>query len=160
MLDEMSIVTQGPGETLRLGERLGELLEAADVVLLSGDLGAGKTTFSQGVARGLGVRGPVTSPTFTLVAEYEGRVPLAHMDLYRLEGQSVSSGIGWEDYLEGDHAVLVEWPEYLDTDWPDALRIEIRRAPMPAVDERTFHCKAGGTRSWTLLDEWVKRWLF
>jgi tRNA threonylcarbamoyladenosine biosynthesis protein TsaE len=162
MVQEMSITTHSAHETARLGQLLGEILQSGDVVLLSGDLGAGKTTFSKGVARGLGVEDEVTSPTFTLVAEHEGRIPLAHMDLYRLEGNLTESADDafWEDYLESEYAVLIEWPQGLEHHIQDALCIRIERLPLPRVDERVFHCKATGNRSWARLDEWVKRWLF
>lgn len=84
MVNEMAFTTKSAAETQRLGRQLGALMKAGDVIFLTGDLGAGKTTFAKGVALGLGIREDVTSPTFTLVTEYEGRVPLAHMDLYRL----------------------------------------------------------------------------
>ncbi|MCF8566358.1 tRNA (adenosine(37)-N6)-threonylcarbamoyltransferase complex ATPase subunit type 1 TsaE [Alicyclobacillus tolerans] len=85
VMDELqTIETHAADQTRRLGRALGQLLQAGDVVFLSGALGAGKTTLSQGVAAGAGIEGPVTSPTFTLIHEYEGRIPLVHMDLYRL----------------------------------------------------------------------------
>lgn len=188
MVNQMSITTKSATETRKLGERLGALLHAGDVVFLSGDLGSGKTTFSKGVARGLGVHEDVTSPTFTLVAEYEGRVPVAHMDLYRLQPDGAGGGdglgssgestaavtggatgvvaqrdrdaIGLEDYLMGQHVVLVEWPGDLVEAVDDALRVEIVSMPVPRVDEREFRCQAVGPRSWEILDEWVKEWLF
>jgi tRNA threonylcarbamoyladenosine biosynthesis protein TsaE len=168
MVNEMSITTHSAGETARLGQALGVLLNMGHVVLLSGQLGAGKTTFSKGIAKGLGVVEEVTSPTFTIVAEYEGRIPLAHMDLYRLYGEngeapdigSLLDQIGWEDYIEGDYAVLVEWPAGVAAQVADALHVDISTAPLPRVDERVFHCKATGPNSWAVLDEWVKKWLF
>lgn len=162
MVEEMTLTTKSPVETRRLGEALGEILKTGDIILLSGDLGAGKTTFSKGVAQGAGVRDEVTSPTYTLAVEYEGRVPLVHMDLYRVgdELQSGLSGLGFDDYLESDNALLIEWPQGVEETLPDTLQIRIDRAPMPRLDERVFHCKATGARSWELLDEWVKQWLF
>jgi len=166
MVQEMSITTYSPQDTHRLGVVLGQILDAGDVVLLFGALGAGKTTFSKGIATGLAIDEDVTSPTFTLVHEYNGRIPLIHMDLYRLYGDSgtVNAGrlaeLGWEDYLESDAAVLVEWPEAIAHEIPDALLIRVVRAPLPRIDERTFECKTNGARSWRLLDEWVKKWLF
>jgi len=164
----MSITTHSSAQTLELGRRLGELLQAGDVVFLSGDLGVGKTTFSKGVARGLGISAEVTSPTFTLVAEYEGRVPLAHFDLYRLYEEHLADDhmrqalldIGWEDYLQGDFAVLVEWPAAVVNDVDDALHVDILQQPLPRLDERVLRCEARGNRSWARLDEWVKKWLF
>lgn len=158
MLDEMSITTHGAEETQKLAYELGKLLQAGDVVLLSGDLGAGKTTFSKGVAAGLGVMDEVTSPTYTLVAEYEGRIPLAHMDLYRLSAAEAAL-FPIDDYLEGDAAVLIEWPEEIAAKISDALSIHISTVPLPRIDERVIQCTAVGNRSWQLLDEWVKQWL-
>lgn len=158
MLDEMTLTTHNAAETNKLGMLLGGLLQAGDVVLLSGDLGAGKTTFSKGVAAGLGVEDEVTSPTYTLIAEYEGRIPLSHMDLYRLS-EAEAKAFPLDDYLEGDGAVLMEWPDLVMNRMGDALSIHISTVPMPRVDERTVLCKALGSRSWQLLDEWVKQWL-
>jgi tRNA threonylcarbamoyladenosine biosynthesis protein TsaE len=113
----LTIATDAPEETTALGARVGRGLRAGDVVLLRGDLGAGKTHFARGIAAGLGISGPVPSPTFTLVYEYDGwnaageHVPLAHIDLYRLgEGGDLDS-IGLDDYLGGMWAVVIEWPE-------------------------------------------------
>ena len=94
-----------------VGARLAGLLEPGDVVLLSGNLGAGKTVFAQGVAAGLGIDEPVTSPTFTLIHEYQGRLPLYHVDLYRIAGEIEAGDLGLEDYLYGEGVTLIEWPE-------------------------------------------------
>ncbi|MCL6626357.1 tRNA (adenosine(37)-N6)-threonylcarbamoyltransferase complex ATPase subunit type 1 TsaE [Alicyclobacillus shizuokensis] len=166
MVDAMTFTTQSAQETKELGRVLGRLLKPADVVLLSGDLGTGKTTFAKGVAEGLGIGQEVTSPTFTLIAEYEdGRIPFVHMDLYRLyeEGGPMAAEldeIGFSDYLEGRAAVLIEWPKAVLGEMEDALTVHIARQPLPRVDERAFSCRALGPRSWQRLDEWVKRWLF
>ncbi|WP_249226952.1 tRNA (adenosine(37)-N6)-threonylcarbamoyltransferase complex ATPase subunit type 1 TsaE [Alicyclobacillus mengziensis] len=169
-MNEMAFTTRSAAETFRLGRQLGALLQAGDVVFLTGHLGSGKTTFAKGVAQGLGVQADVTSPTFTLVSEYEGRVPLAHMDLYRLlkdtEGTTEPTtavdfaAIGVQDYLYGDYAVLVEWPGALVEEVDDALFVDIVQPGAPKVDEREFRCKATGEKSWKRLDEWVKQWLF
>lgn len=112
-----TFASRAPEETTVLGARTGALLRPGDVLLLRGDLGAGKTQFARGVAAGLGIPGPIPSPTFTLVNEYEGRnaagerVPLAHIDLYRLgEGGDLDS-LGLDDYLGGAWAAVIEWPE-------------------------------------------------
>jgi tRNA threonylcarbamoyladenosine biosynthesis protein TsaE len=113
----LDVISHSANCTRRLGFRLGRRLRGGDVVLLSGDLGAGKTTFTQGVAAGLGIDGPVNSPTFTLINEYAGhdqhRVPLHlfHIDLYRLGGAGVDT-LGLDDYLGApDGVALVEWPQ-------------------------------------------------
>ena len=132
----MQFHTSSAEETRNLGKLLGEVLSAGDIVLLFGDLGAGKTTLVQGIAAGLGVSQDeyVRSPTFTLVNQYQGRVPVHHIDLYRIESASDMASIGLEDELDGGGAVLVEWAEKLfheDTgaitaDYNLDQRIEIR----------------------------------
>ena len=98
-------------ETWALARKLAAELKPGDVVCLEGDLGAGKTTFTQGLAAALGVTGRVTSPTFCLVQEHRGRTLLVHMDLYRLHGEDDVLAIGWEDYLAEGAILVVEWPE-------------------------------------------------
>ncbi len=108
----MEFWTNSPAETERLGQQLGKLLEPGQVVALQGPLGAGKTALIRGIARGLGVTEPVTSPTYTIVNEYStGRVPLFHFDMYRLSGPEDLFDIGWEDYLERGGICVVEWSE-------------------------------------------------
>lgn len=108
----MSVIkTSSPEETTGVGEKLGALLRTGDMICLNGDLGAGKTRFAQGVARGLGIDGPVTSPTFTLINEYHGRLPLYHMDVYRLGDSLEMEDLGYEEYFYGDGVTLVEWAE-------------------------------------------------
>jgi tRNA threonylcarbamoyladenosine biosynthesis protein TsaE len=114
--------TSSPAETEEAGRRLGERLRAGDVVLLTGDLGAGKTTFVRGVARGISSSAPVASPTFQLVRVYPGRVQLAHVDLYRIESNGELSGLGLEE-LADQGAVIIEWGDRIDV--PAAALIEI-----------------------------------
>lgn len=109
----MTIVSDSPEETAAAGERLAQTLRPGDVVGLRGELGAGKTCFVQGVARALGVRGRVTSPTFTLINEYGGAGPVHHVDAYRLEGPKEAAGLGLEEIVDGDGVTLVEWSEKL-----------------------------------------------
>jgi len=137
-------VSHGAAQTQRVGARLGELLEAGDVVLLEGELGAGKTVFAQGVARGLGIEDPVTSPTFTLIHEYEGRLPLYHADLYRLAGAADALGIGLEEYLWGDGVTLIEWPDRAIGLVPD---VHLTVALRPISDtKRAIRLSAAGDR--------------
>lgn len=108
----MRFITNSTAETRELGKRLAEKLEPGSVVAFTGDLGAGKTAFTGGLADGLGVSDRVTSPTYTIVNEYEGgRLPLFHFDLYRLESADELFDIGWEDYLERGGVCAVEWSE-------------------------------------------------
>ena len=102
-------ITRDEKETQDLGRALASILRRADVVLLTGELGTGKTCFAKGLARGLGIKEKVLSPTFTLLREYRGRLPLYHLDAYRLEGPWDLFDIGVEEYLEGDGVLLVEW---------------------------------------------------
>jgi tRNA threonylcarbamoyladenosine biosynthesis protein TsaE len=103
--------TDGPSGTEAAGAELAASLTPGDVVLVSGELGAGKTTLVRGAARALGVDGPVTSPTFTIGRRYAGRVPVAHVDLYRLDGLEAEDPALLADYLTSDAIAFVEWPE-------------------------------------------------
>lgn len=98
-------------ETIHLGKIIGEISEPGQIILLAGDLGAGKTVLAQGIARGLGVDDELTSPTYNLINEYEGDLELYHMDLYRLEEEEDLFDLGFEDYLERDGVVVIEWPD-------------------------------------------------
>jgi len=116
-----SVVTRSEAETRALGEKLGELLRPGDFVALYGDLGAGKTRFAQGVARGVGVDPDVhiTSPTYTILNEYRGNYPFYHFDLYRLGGDADIAELGFEEYFDGDGICLVEWADRLASGCPD-----------------------------------------
>ena len=122
-------ITNSPEETEALGARLARALEPGAVVAFTGDLGAGKTAFTRGLARGLGIPGQVTSPTFTIVNEYEGgRLPLFHFDMYRLGSADELFDIGWEDYLARGGVCAVEWSENVDEALEeDTIRVDIRR---------------------------------
>jgi tRNA threonylcarbamoyladenosine biosynthesis protein TsaE len=102
--------TNGPAETEALGERLAAELQPGDVVLVSGELGVGKTTLIRGICRGLGVDGPVTSPTFTIGNTYRGRLPVSHLDLYRLEELDSEDPGLLDDYVTEENVSLIEWP--------------------------------------------------
>lgn len=113
------IETQNAEETMEIGRKLGESLKPGDVIALSGPMGAGKTVFAQGVASALGIEEPVTSPTFTLICEYEGRMPLYHMDLYRLATPDEFAWLGVEEMLNGKGVSMVEWSERAGEELPD-----------------------------------------
>ena len=115
-------------ETEALGEKLAKQLQPGSVLAYFGDLGAGKTAFTRGLARGLGCTGRVTSPTFTIVNEYEGPIPLFHFDMYRLGDSDELFDIGWEDYLARGGVCAVEWSERIEDALPtDAVVVTIRR---------------------------------
>ncbi len=117
---ELTVQTHSEAETQSLGEQFASCLEPGDIVALVGDLGAGKTAFVKGLARGLGVEQSVTSPTFALVNEYQGRLPVYHFDVYRLDDPSQLEDIGYEEYFFGEGVALIEWanmiPDYLPAD--------------------------------------------
>ncbi len=124
----MRVLSASEQETERLGEQLGARLRPGGVLAFYGGLGAGKTAFIRGVARGLGVEGRVTSPTFTIVNEYPGRVPLFHFDMYRLGSSDELFDIGWEDYLARGGVCCVEWTENVeDAIPPEAVRVRIEK---------------------------------
>jgi tRNA threonylcarbamoyladenosine biosynthesis protein TsaE len=115
-----SVITANAEQTVDLGRILGTLLEPGDLVCLYGDLGAGKTHFTYGIALGLEVRDEyITSPTFTFVNEYQGRIPLYHIDLYRLTDPAELEGIGFEEYIESDGATVIEWAERAEDELPE-----------------------------------------
>ena len=124
----MEFVSHSPAETEALGEKLGKILPAGTVLAYRGGLGAGKTAFTRGLARGVGYSEPVTSPTYTIVNEYlGGRVPLFHFDMYRLAGADELWDIGWEDYLERGGICAVEWSENVADAMEDAVVITIEK---------------------------------
>lgn len=124
----MEFITNSPAETENLGAALGKLLPAGTVLAYRGDLGAGKTAFTRGLARGLGCNELVTSPTYTIVNEYlGGRLPLFHFDMYRLRSSEDLWDIGWEDYLERGGVCAVEWSENVADAMEDAVAITIEK---------------------------------
>ena len=126
----MEYITRSPEETEALGAALAALLVPGDIIAYRGDLGAGKTAFTRGLARGLGCREPVTSPTYTIVNEYlSGRLPLFHFDMYRLASSEDLWGIGWEDYLDRAGVCAVEWSENVEDAMDNALWVTIEALP-------------------------------
>ena len=114
-----SVITSSPEQTWQVGQILGARLQSGDTVCLYGDLGAGKTSFSYGIALGLEVRDQyITSPTFTFVNVYKGRVPFYHIDLYRLEEPEELEGIGFEEYIDSDGVTVIEWAERAEDELP------------------------------------------
>ena len=124
----MEFITHSPEETERVGQALGQVLKPGTVIAYTGDLGAGKTAFTRGLARGLGATDRVTSPTFTIVNEYlSGRLPLFHFDMYRLGSADELFDIGWEDYLLRGGICAVEWSENVQEAMEDAITVAIEK---------------------------------
>ena len=124
----MEFTTNSPAETEAVGEALGKCLQPGTVLAYRGDLGAGKTAFTRGLARGLGCAEQVTSPTYTIVNEYlSGRLPLFHFDMYRLATADELFDIGWEDYLERGGVCAVEWSENVEDALENAIYVTIEK---------------------------------
>ena len=124
----MEFITNSPEETEEVGAALGKILKPGTVLAYEGDLGAGKTAFTRGLARGLGATDMVTSPTYTIVNEYlSGRIPLFHFDMYRLASSDDLWDIGWEDYLDRGGVCAVEWSENAADAMEDAIRVRIEK---------------------------------
>ncbi len=124
----MEFMTHSPIETEAVGEALGKRLKPGTILAYQGDLGAGKTAFTRGLARGLGAKEQVTSPTYTIVNEYlSGRLPLFHFDMYRLSCADDLWDIGWEDYLDREGVCAVEWSENVRDAMEDAITVCIRK---------------------------------
>lgn len=146
------IEVQSLDETNQLAQKLANLLEPGDNITFEGDLGAGKTTFTQALAKGLGITRTVNSPTFTIMKQYEGRLPLNHLDVYRLEESD--EDLGWEEIFYGDAVTVVEWAHLIEEDLPEErLEIEIQR-----IDEhkRKYILKPIGKRYERLCEELLK----
>lgn len=130
--------TFSPEETFELGRKIGRQASPGDVYALTGDLGVGKTVFTKGLAEGLGITEPVTSPTFTIVQSYEGgRLPFHHFDVYRIEDIDEMDEIGYEDCFYGDGVTLVEWADVIAELLPEnTIRITIEKMPDKGFDYR------------------------
>ena len=138
----MEFITHSATETEALGARLAGQLRPGDVIAYLGDLGAGKTAFTRGLARGLGIFEPVTSPTYTIVNEYEGRLPLFHFDMYRLRDADELFDLGWEDYLARGGVCAVEWSENVAEALEDPITVTIEKDPT-AEDTRRITITGG-----------------
>ena len=140
----MEFLTRSAAETELLGARLAGLLSPGDVIALRGGLGAGKTAFTRGLARGLGIEEAVTSPTYTIVNEYpQGRLPLFHFDMYRLRDAEDLFDLGWEDYLDRGGVCAVEWSENVWEALEDPIIVSIEKDP---EDENLRHIDITGGR--------------
>jgi tRNA threonylcarbamoyladenosine biosynthesis protein TsaE len=149
MAPAIDILTRSPDDTRKAGAAVAELLVPGDVISLTGDLGAGKTAFVQGAGRALGVKDPVVSPTFVLVREYRGEVPVHHLDVYRLDRIQEVLDLGFEDYLDSSGVLFIEWGDAIDLLLPDDhLRVEIT---VQEEDVRRLAFAGRGRR-------WAGRW--
>ena len=138
----MVYITHSPAETEQIGAALGEKLNAGSIVAYRGDLGAGKTAFTRGLARGLGCTEQVTSPTYTIVNEYlSGRIPLFHFDMYRLRSSDDLWGIGWDDYLDRGGVCAVEWSENVADAMEDAVVVTLEKI---GDEQRRITIEGGG----------------
>jgi tRNA threonylcarbamoyladenosine biosynthesis protein TsaE len=145
----IELVSRAPDDTRKVGAALAELLAAGDVVSLTGDLGAGKTALVQGAARAMGVDQPVASPTFVLVREYRGRVPIRHVDVYRLQRVQEVLDLGFEDLVDHGGVAFIEWGDVIEALLPDShIRVELSAND---DDSRTIRVSAMGSG-------WAPRW--
>ena len=140
----MNYITRSEADTLSFAARLADMLMPGDTVLLHGDLGAGKSVFARGIARGLGVEGAMPSPTFTLLIPYEGRHKFYHFDLYRLNDPDEFFAAGLDEFIGGDGIAVVEWPEMAEIDPDPVLDITINRSE--DMDTRVFSIENRGVR--------------
>ena len=146
----LTVAAPAREDTRAVAAVLAELLQPGDLVALSGELGAGKTTFVQGAAEGLGVQEPVASPTFVIVRHYQGRVPVAHIDVYRLERVQEVLDLGFEEILDGGSVVFVEWGDVIEALFPESyLSVELDASD--SDDARTIRLTGHGPA-------WAPRW--
>jgi tRNA threonylcarbamoyladenosine biosynthesis protein TsaE len=148
----LEIRINGLKETEDFGIKLGKLLEPGDIVCLNGELGAGKTTMTKSIGIGLGVEEYITSPTFTLINQYRGRMPVYHFDVYRLENVEELYDLGFDEYFFGNGVCIIEWAEKIEKMLPeDRLVIDIKNGKN--IDERTLHISGHGPRYEELIKE-------
>lgn len=153
----LTVKTGTPTKTFELAKRFAGYLPLGTVLALTGDLGAGKTVFAQGIAAGLGVTAHVTSPTFTIVNEYRGRIPFYHIDAYRLEDESEIFEFGFEEYFFAPAVTLVEWPQQIEAVLPEELiRITIDSGWQDTGEYRMITMTSQGDRYTKLLEEFAQ----
>jgi len=122
------LILHNEAETIAFGRRLGAFLMAGDLITMEGDLGAGKTTMTKGIGEALGVKRVINSPTFTILKGYQGRVPLYHLDVYRLEG--TRQELGFEEYFDGDGVCVIEWAQFIEDELPEErLALTLKHVP-------------------------------
>lgn len=149
----MQIEVTSPAETMALGEKLAQELQGGELILLDGDLGAGKTTFTKGLAKGLGITRNIKSPTFTLIREYTmGRLPLYHMDVYRLE-ETGGADLGLEEYFNSTGVSVVEWSQFIQAELPKEYLLVQLKKDLQNDDKRTLVFEAQGKSYVKLLEK-------
>ncbi|NLV77124.1 MAG: tRNA (adenosine(37)-N6)-threonylcarbamoyltransferase complex ATPase subunit type 1 TsaE [Tissierellia bacterium] len=146
------IVLKGLKEMEEFGEKLGSILKPGDIISLTGDLGAGKTTLTKSIGKGLGVEDYITSPTFTLINEYKGRLNLYHFDVYRLEGPIDLYDLGFEEYIYSNGVSIIEWGDKIEEILPEE-RINIQIEKSVELDERIIYLYGEGERFKQLIKE-------
>ena len=148
----LKIISKSAEQTYKLGEYLGKVLQQGDIICLTGDLGAGKTAFTKGIGIGLDIKEFITSPTYTIINEYDGRISLFHFDVYRLEGVEEMYELGYEEYFFGDGAVVIEWADIVKDIIPqERLWITILRGK--EEDTREIMFDASGERYQKVIKE-------
>lgn len=148
----LKVISKSAEQTNKIGEYLGKTLQQGDIICLTGDLGAGKTAFTKGIGAGLDIQEFITSPTYTIINEYNGRIPLFHFDVYRLEGVEEMYELGYEEYFFGDGAVVVEWADIVQDIIPqERLWVTILRGK--EEDSREIIFDASGERYQNMIKE-------
>lgn len=148
----MKITVQNLEKTEQLGKAIGNLVSAGDVIILSGDLGAGKTTFTKSLALGLGIQQMIKSPTYTIIREYQtGRIPLYHMDVYRIGGEA--DELGLEEYFEGNGVSVVEWGQLLEENLPEDYLTIFFEKDSQNLEKRIMTIDAHGRQAEKLLQK-------
>jgi len=151
------LISKSPKQTQKIGRELGEQAQAGDLILLSGNLGAGKTCFTQGLAHGIGFTGYASSPSFMLVREYQGKLKIYHLDLYRLASPEEIEGLGIDEYLAEDSVCVIEWAEKgLQVLPPEHIFITFEY--LPEETRRRLRFEAYGTRYSQILKELEGKW--
>ena len=151
-----TFTTESSQETQKLGYEIGQLCEPSDLILLTGELGAGKTCLTQGICRGVGFDGFASSPSFVLVREYAGSIPIYHIDLYRLDDMEEVIELGLEDYINSEGLCVIEWADRAQAYFPaNHLRINIKHI---SLNERSFELSATGQRYIRFLEKIRSKW--
>ena len=143
----MEFIVDTADSTMQLGKKLGELVHSGDIICITGDLGAGKTHFTKGVAEGLKIDEPITSPTFTIVNEYEGRLKLHHFDVYRVCDPDEIEAIGFDEYIFSDAVSIIEWSNFIEELIPkEHILVNIKKIPELGMDFRKISIQYYGDR--------------